>query len=403
MAVFVLACSASVFAQTAERWVQTWGTANFSAPGATGTDALETAAPAAEANGNAGTTLRNYVRVSLGGERLRLVLSNEFGTSPLVVGGTSVAVGEPNGAVHPVQVLFEGRTTVTISPGSSIASDPVALRVAPLSTLAVSLYLPNEEHGPLTQHLYSFASNVAAPGNQVMTETLQQTRPHPRWFYLKGVDVAATPGEAAIVAIGDSITDGVGSTTDGHRRWTDDLAGRLQANAAMTKLAVVDKGIGGNRVLHDGVGPSALSRFDRDVLTVPGVKYVIFLEGINDIGRSAKPTQEGDVIDAAQLISGYAELIKRAHAAGLKIYAGTLTPYQGAGYASPEGQEIRLAVNKFIREGKQFDGYIDFAKAVADPSHPLRYLPQYDHGDHLHPSDAGYKAMADSIDLNLFR
>jgi lysophospholipase L1-like esterase len=233
---------------------------------------------------------------------------------------------------------------------------------------------------------------------------------------LKGIDVEAGEDAGVVVTLGDSITDGAVSTRDGNARWPDVLAARLHANPATAHLGVLNEGISGNRVIRDGAGVSALARFDRDVLSQSGVKYIIFLEGINDIGitngpprpaRAGAPPVAPDPMTAADMIWALNQLVMRAHARGIKIYGATLTGFGGAGYQSPEGEKIRLAENNWIRNGGAVDGVIDFSKttkdpSVTDPSMPEKYLPAYDSGDHLHPNDTGYKAMGDSIDLKLF-
>ena len=207
---------------------------------------------------------------------------------------------------------------------------------------------------------------------------------------------------ASIVAFGDSITDGALSTRDANARWPDDLARRLQANKKTANLGILNQGIGGNRILHDVTGPNALARFDRDVLAQAGVKYLIILESINDIGHAQDPVKPYDVVTAEDLIVGLRQLATRAHTHGIKVYGATLTPYVGAKYASPAGEAMRQAVNKWIRTTNQLDGFIDFDKATQDPPTPTVFSPAADSGDHLHPADAGYKIMADSIDLSLF-
>jgi lysophospholipase L1-like esterase len=220
---------------------------------------------------------------------------------------------------------------------------------------------------------------------------------------VKGIDVSTSdPKAAAIVAYGDSITDGALSTRDVNRRWPDVLARRLQENSKTAHLSVLNEGIGGNRVLHDGTGPNALARFDRDVLAQSGVKYLIILESINDIGRTAQPRAPGDEITVPQLISALTQLVTRTHAHGVKVFGATLTPYVGANYASPAGEQMREAINQWIRTSGVFDGVIDFDQATRDPANPTVFDPAADSGDHLHPGDAGYEKMGSAIDLSLF-
>jgi lysophospholipase L1-like esterase len=228
------------------------------------------------------------------------------------------------------------------------------------------------------------------------------TQTYTSWFFLKSVDVKAGPETGAIVAFGDSITDGAKSTVNADSTWPDILADRLHSDPATKNLAVVNEGIGGNRILHDGTGPSAEKRFDDDALNIPGVTTVILLEGINDIGHAFDPRGPSDVVSVDDLIQGFTQLATRAHARGLKVIGATLTPFVGANYQSPSGEQAREKFNDWIRTSSQFDGVIDFDKATRDPANPTVFLPAYDSGDHLHPKDAGYKAMAESIDLKLF-
>lgn len=384
-----------------DAWVGTWA-----------------AAPFALANKNndfaADTTLRQYVHLSLGGSSIRLVLTNEFGASDLKIGGASVALPTsteegkaPDGSLKPGSakpVTFGGQPGITIAPGALAVSDPIAMPVEPLSMLAVTLFIPGQQIETISYHGTGLETNFQAAGNQLTAESLAANPDKPAvnhsWLFLKGVEVE-TDTKGAVVCYGDSITDGARSTTDANRRWPDVLAARLHEDKKTAGLAVLDEGIGGNRVLHDGTGPSALARFDRDVLAQPNVRYVIVLEGINDIGRLAHPSHPGDNITADDLIAGYKQLIVRAHAHGIKILGATLTPYIGAGYATEVGEQIREKANDFIRSGA-FDGVIDFDKATQDPANPKQFLPAVESGDHLHPSDAGYKVMGDAIDLKLF-
>ncbi len=392
-----------------DAWVGTWA-----------------ASPYAEANQHnlfaQDTTLRQYVHISLGGSTFRLVLSNEFGTSDLRIDGASVALpaspaenGQAqdgaglkgsNSSIGSIKagtakpVLFNGQTWINIAPGALVLSDPVVVSAAPLSDLAVTLFLPAQQIETLSYHGFADQTNFAAPGNQLTAATLDKAHENHSWFFLKGVQVEAQT-QGAVLCFGDSITDGAHSTENANLRWPDVLAARLLADKKTSGLAVMNEGIGGNRVLHDVTGPSALARFDRDVLAQPEVRYVIVLEGINDIGRLAHPHLPGDQITADDLIAGYKQLIERAHEHGILIYGATLTPYAGAGYESAAGEDVRDKVNAFIRSGA-FDGVIDFDKVTQDPSHPRQFLPAFDSGDHLHPSDTGYKAMGDAIDLTLF-
>ena len=363
-------------------------------------------APGGKLLGAGDATVRNIVHLSLGGPQIRIIVSNEFGKEPITVGAASVALTAPKGDIQPASampVLFAGQPTVTLAPGAMIKSDAVKISVAPMSDLTVSLYLPAQTITTVTEHIATFSTQYTAPGNQVTAASLKGATDDKPWPFVKGVDILGSSKDAAIVCIGDSITDGATSTPDTNHRWPNFLAARLQDSGKFDHLGVLDEGIGGNRILHLGFGPALINRWNRDALEQDGVKYIILLESINDIGRTAKPVKDDDKITADQLIAAMTQLIDQAHAKGIKVIGATLTPYEGAAYASPEGQAMRAQVNAFIQTGGKFDGVIDFAKAVADPKHPLQFRDGFNNVDHLHPNDAGYKAMADSIDLSLFK
>ncbi len=376
-----------------DHWVGTWATADVDRPNADGKF------------GGADVTLRQIVHVSLGGALVRIELSNEFGTEPLTVGAAHIAMSAGGGAISLMSahaLTFSGKSQVTIPPGAVVVSDPAALGVPALGDVAISLYLPAQKMSHVTVHSAAYQTNYMAAGNVVGQKTLGgQVQTTSSWFYLKAVDVMTAGTNGAVVAFGDSITDGTASTPDTNGRWPDELARRLKANKATAGMSVLNMGIGGNRVLHDGTGPSALARFDTDVLGQSGVKYVIVLESINDIGHAADPVRPYDVVSADDLIAGLTQLVERAHTHGIKVFGGTLTPYLGAKYASPQGEQMRQAVNAWIRSGKVFDGVIDFEAATMDKSTGA-FQAAYDHGDHLHPNDAGLKAMGDAVELGLF-
>ncbi len=344
------------------------------------------------------------VRPTLGGDRLRITLSNAFGTAPLVVGAAQVAMRGRESAIDlktARTLRFSGSAATTIPPGAAIISDPVDLTFATGTDLAVDLYVPSDtaaSGSPVTMHTGAFQTNyVSGTGNFVGTDPFPIAATTASWFLLARVEVVAPAATGVIVAFGDSITDGTRSTPNTNNRWPDLLAKRI-AQAGGPKLAVVNAGIAGNRVLLDGAGPSALARFDRDVVAQPGVTHVIVLEGINDIGQG----RSNPLPSVADLIAGHRQLIMRAHARGLKIYGATLTPYEGAGYATPEGEAKRTALNEWIRTSKEYDAVIDFDAATRDPQQPTKFLATFNSGDNLHPSDAGYQAMANAIDLSLF-
>jgi lysophospholipase L1-like esterase len=379
-------------AASPDHWVGTWA-------------ASPVAMPNPEAKfGNADTTYREIVHVSIGGPAVRVILTNEFGLESLTIGAADVSLSaggsEINSASAPL--TFNGRPSITIPAGALAVSDPVSLKLPPSSDVAVSIFIPAQAITQVTHHGYADQTSYSAPGNVANAKTLDTPTEIFSWPFLKGVDVKADGKSASIVAFGDSITDGAYSTRNGNARWPDVLARRLQADKKTAKLGVLNEGIGGNRVLHDNTGPSALARFDRDVLAQAGVKYLIIMESINDIGHAEDPNRPYDVVSAEDLIAGLSQLATRAHTHGIKVFGATLTPYVGAKYSSPAGETMREAVNQWIRTTNQLDGVIDFDKVTRDPANPNVFLPADDHGDHLHPGDTGYKAMGDSIDLKLF-
>jgi len=357
-----------------------------------------------------GRTLRQIVRLSLGGEQVRIRLANTFGEEPVIIGAARGALRDGDEGIDPAtdrQVTFSGLPSITIPAGAAVLSDPVDLAVSDLAELAVSLYFPNPTTSR-TVHAFAFQTNyLSGDGDFTAEAALPVEEEMLSWLYLTGVDVAVAEPAGAIVVLGDSITDGAFSTPDTNHRWPDFLADHL-VTSGQPMLGVLNQGIGGNRVLNDAppefpfMGPSALARFDREVLAMPGVSHLIVFEGINDIGLS-------EMADAAQrvspdeLIAGLRQLAERAHEHGIVAYGATITPYEGtADYFTPEGEMVRQAVNDWIRTAGAFDAVIDFDAITRDPDHPARLLPAYDGGDHLHLNDAGFQAMADGIDLALF-
>lgn len=351
-------------------------------------------------------TVRDIIFSSVGGNMIRLELTNAFGRSPLQVGRVTVAVADLGAGVVPGtihSVTFGGRVSVRIPAGEQVLSDPVGMRVSALQELAVSIYVPGRT-GVATLHSQAQQVNwVSTEGDHAGEAGADAFMiPVPSWYYLSGLDVRSSGAAGTVVAFGDSITDGVQSSVGSNDRWPNDLARRLDTVAGPT-LSVADEGIGGNRVLNASrcCGTSAEARFARDALDQPAVRDVIVLEGINDIGRSTGPRHSDAGLTPAQIIGGYRDLIAQAHARGVRIFGATLLPYQGAGYYSPAGEAIREAVNAWIRTSGAFDGIIDFDAVMRDQADPLRLNPAYDSGDHLHPNDAGYQAMADAINLNM--
>jgi lysophospholipase L1-like esterase len=375
----------------ATKWVGTWA----SSP------SLDAHAKPAEAV-LTGVTLREVVHVSIGGDMVRVRFSNLYGASPLLIGAAEIAQtlkGADIVAGTGKALTFHGTPSVSIPAGALAVSDPIPFKFAPLSALTVSFYLPSPS-GPVTEHQLGNATSYHAQGNVVSNASLDAPTTLTSWEYLNGIDTLAAAGASAVITIGDSITDGAKSTLDTNQRWPDELARRLQADPKYRDLAVLNEGISGNQILRDGAGPNALARFDRDVIAQNGGKYLLILEGINDIGRLHNYPDSG--LTAADLISALNQMIVRAHAHGIAVIGCTLTPYHGAGYYTENGEAIRKAVNDWIRNGGAFDGVVDLEAAVRDPNHPDTFLAADDPGDHLHPNDAGYKAMGDAIDLKLF-
>lgn len=348
-------------------------------------------------------TIRQVVRVSVGGNRVRVVLSNVFGTAPLEIGAAHIGLRQADATLAgPATALtFSGSAAATILPGAVLLSDPVDLTVPALADLTIDLFLPGDlgtGPSPVTTHQGASQTNyVSPPGNHAGVATMPVSTRTTSWFLLARVEVAAPAGTGAVVAFGDSITDGARSTTDMNARWPDHLARRLSTRRG-SAVAVLNAGISGNRVLGDGAGVSALARFDKDVLMQTGVTHVIIMEGINDIGIA----RNNPGPSAADLIAGHTQLIGRARARGLRVYGATLTPFEGAPYWTPEGEAKRQALNEWIRTSGAYDGVIDFDRVTRDPAAPTKFLPLYDSGDHLHPGDAGYRAMGEAVDLALF-
>jgi lysophospholipase L1-like esterase len=394
--------AASSFASPGTASVGHRGTGSAMGPGWATTWAASPQAPTPlfPNPGNAGfsnQTVRNIVFTSVAGNQIRIRLSNTFGKHAVTVGRVSVGIPLTGarlvpGTTHPV--TFGGQASVTVPLGAEVVSDPVPLKVSAQEQLAVSLYLPTAT-GRATYHFRAQQTGYIASGDQASAAAgTAYTTTDTSWYFLDGVLAHNTAASGTVVAFGDSITDGFHSRTGANARWPNYLAKRLDAALGAKAPAVADEGISGNSVLHNSpcFGVSALARFQRDVLSQPGVKDVIVLEGINDIGFG---------VTAAQIEAGYRQLISMAHAAGLKIFGVTLTPFKGPAYWSPAGEAEREAVNNWIRTSHAFDGVIDFAKAVQDRFNPLYINPAYNSGDNLHPNDAGYEAMANAINLAL--
>jgi lysophospholipase L1-like esterase len=356
-------------------------------------------------------TVRQIFHLSAGGSALRVHVSNAFGTDALHL--SSVAIAHPlspaSSAIELTSnriLTFAGSVDVTVPPGAEMISDPVELTVTPLSDLAVTFHL-NVPPASETGHPGSRATTYYQHGDTVSAINLADAKHVDHWYQISEIDVLASPGAASLVALGDSITDGHGATTNGNDRWTDVLAQRLQSSSETRNIGVSNQGIGGNHLLIDGLGPNALSRFDRDVLAPAGVRWVIVLEGVNDLGglsRNGEVTPAEHAALVQRVLAAYRQIIARAHAHGLQVYGATITPYVGSDYyhPGPLSEADRLAVNQWIRAAGHFDSVIDFDSIVRNPQHLDRLLPAYDCGDHLHPSPAGYKAMGNAVPLALF-
>jgi lysophospholipase L1-like esterase len=394
-------------AQTArtDHWVATWGTAQLLVrpqPPAT----PPAAAPAQQTPGARGfnnQTVRMVVRSSIGGRRLRIKVANAFGSAPVAIGAAHIALrAQDSGIVlgSDRALTFNGKPGCTLSPGVVRLSDPVDLNLPPLTDMAVSLFFPGETGPPTTHATGLHTAYISKEGDFTGQPAIADAATTLSYYWLAGVDVLTPADAALLVTFGDSITDGTASTPNGNHNWPSLLASRLAKNKKTAMVGVANMGIGGNRVLYDGTGASALARFDRDVLSQSGVKWVMLLEGINDIGRVGTPTPEAPTAD--DLIAAYRQIVERAHTHGIKVIGCTLTPYEGAGYSREPGEAIREAVNTFIRTGGAFDAVVDFEAATRDPANPKRFRAAFDPGDHLHPNDAGYQAMADAVDLSIF-
>jgi lysophospholipase L1-like esterase len=355
--------------------------------------------------------IRQTVRLSLGGQALRIRLSNELGSNPVVISTVHVALpGQSPGSIDPATdhaLTFGGRDSLVMQPGMPMLSDPLALKTESLQDIVVSLFVTRST-GPTATHPLGMATTFMSDSggeSSVAAPALNQPTTSAARLFLSEVEVLR-PGAQTVVALGDSITDGYGSTADQNHRWPDYLAERLAKEHR--PIALVNAGISGNRLLHDlpnaEYGPSALSRLDRDVLSVPGAKTLILLESINDIGISGSNVLPEQTVSVDDIIAGMSQIIARAHAHGIRVIGATLTPFAGTvypGYYSAEGEAKRQAVNRWVREGHAFDAVVDFDGAVRDPSHPDQLTAAFDCGDHLHPNDAGYRKMADSVNLDL--
>ena len=404
------ACVDDGVAKGGEHWVSTWATAQqisadppppaWARPPADRPIPPSPVLPVPDALKN--QTVRMVARVSIGGRKIRVQLSNAQGRRPLQVGAAHIARYRQDSTIdrHADYVLtFGGQQQLTLPPGAIVASDPVDMAVDPLTELAVSLYIP-EDSGPVTLHPLGLRTTYIAEGDVTGNESLNGAGQNRSYFWLSSIDVLASGESAAIVAFGDSITDGFSTTPGAEQAWPALLAKRFLDQKRSPPRAVLNLGISGNRVLRDGAGASALARFDRDVLSRPGVRWVVLLEGINDVSVSSIPgVAESERIRSQDLIAGLGLLVEKAHLHGISVMGATILPWEGVWTFSEEGETTRQAVNQWIRTSGAFDAVVDLDAITRDSAHPKRLLPQFDSGDHVHPNDAGNRAMADAVDI----
>lgn len=410
LCVFCICCYASQSgsrrATHGRQWVSAWTTPLFQSAPMPGFPAES---PITD------KTVRIVARPAIGGQRLRVRLSNESGSAPLTIAAAHIALTDKDARIRPATdraLTFGGSPRITIPAGAPAFSDPVDIAVRPFAEVSVSLYIPGTVATASSHPQSLHDSYFAGPGDLTSRQDLPNPETRRPVYFVSGIDIWAPYGARTTVAFGDSITEGAGQKSGQYIDYPDQLAQRLAAQGE-TAIAVVNQGIGGNRILHDAVGPNALSRFDRDVVSLPGVTHMIVLLGINDIGfpRVRLPGAQGtkatempfasQAVSADAIIQGLKQIIGRAHAHGIKVFGATLTPFEGTNSYDAGGEAIRQAVNGWIRSTDAFDAVIDFDNAIRDPQHPARVRPDYDSGDHIHPSAAGYKAMADLIPLSL--
>jgi lysophospholipase L1-like esterase len=406
----VAALLSANFAFAQEHWVATWAASPIATnipaapakPVAAGAPAAAPAKPGpAPLRSFNNQTIRMVVNTSIGGRTVRVELANTFGMDRLKIGSAHIALRDHDSAIIPAsdrKLTFSGLASATIPVGASMISDPVDLSVPAVGDLVVSLYIPGDS-GPPTQHATGLHTTyVSSEGDFTGLPDFTAARTTNSWYFLSGVQVLAPADTGLIVAFGDSITDGATSSNDANAAWPSMLAKRLHDAGA--NLAVVNEGISGNRVLGDGAGVSVLARFERDVLAQPAIRYLVFMEAINDIGGASRAG--ATPVTTEEIIAIYKQMIARAHMRGIKVIGATLTPYEGAAYYSEPGEGIRTAVNQWIRTTGMLDGIVDFDLATRDPENPKKFRPGYNIRDNLHPNDAGYRAMAEAIDLSLF-
>jgi lysophospholipase L1-like esterase len=351
------------------------------------------------APGLSNNTLRQVVHVTLGGNKLRVQFSNEYGSSPVTIKAAHLAVSKGGSAIDPATdkaLTFKGASSITIQAKEAVYSDTIDFNVAPLSNLAVSIYF-GETSADVTGHPGSRTTSYIQTGDAVTAADMESAAKTDHWYILSGIDLWLDDSYACVVTLGDSIADGRGSTTNANNRWPDNLARRLQANPNTAKIGVLNQGIGGNAVVSGGLGPTSLKRFEHDVLGQNGVRWLIILEGVNDIGGSHSQKV------ATDLIAAFEQFIDKAHAHNILVYGATITPFGESFYDSNDHEAARQTVNKWIRNSGKFDAVIDLDATLRDPANPTKLLPVYDTGDHLHPNVAGHQKIAEAIDLDLFK